>query len=189
MTGAPETDAPETGAPETANRPRLDRVGPEAAALLAALHGECLGEAWSAESVARLLSLPGSFAFVAHEPGGNGGDAVPPAGFILCLASDPAVDIAALGVVPDRRRQGLGAALVEAALVAAGAAGADALLLEVADDNDAARALYARCGFTLVARRPGYYRAPAREAGRRDALVLRRPTGAVSDLAEPPAAG
>ena len=47
--------------------------------------------------------------------------------------------------------------------------GASALLLEVRDDNAAARALYARTGFEHVSRRRGYYQPEGV-----DALVLRR---------------
>lgn len=152
--------------------PRLARVGPEAAALVAALHARCLGEAsgdaWGAESIARLLALPGGFALVATEPGPDAA----PAGFVLCLAADPAVDIAALGVLPEHRRRGIGAALVAAAARSARTAGAEALLLEVAADNAAAIALYRGCGFAPAARRRDYYRRPG---GRCDALVLRRP--------------
>jgi ribosomal-protein-alanine N-acetyltransferase len=48
--------------------------------------------------------------------------------------------------------------------------GARALFLEVADDNTAARRLYAARGFVQVGRRANYYR---RAAGLVDALVLR----------------
>jgi ribosomal-protein-alanine N-acetyltransferase len=44
------------------------------------------------------------------------------------------------------------------------------VILEVAADNPAARALYARAGFREVGRRRNYYRRPARRA---DALILR----------------
>ena len=58
------------------------------------------------------------------------------------------------------------------AVVAATAQGAQSLFLEVADDNPAAQALYAKAGFVSVGRRTGYY---ARPSGRAvDALVLRR---------------
>ncbi|HZC15639.1 MAG TPA: GNAT family N-acetyltransferase, partial [Caulobacteraceae bacterium] len=76
------------------------------------------------------------------------------------------------------RRAGVGRTLVEAAAVIAAAAGARALFLEVASDNDAALALYRSAGFARAGQRPGYYR---RGAGAVDALVLRR------DLNRPPA--
>ncbi|MFA4893699.1 GNAT family N-acetyltransferase, partial [Brevundimonas sp.] len=52
----------------------------------------------------------------------------------------------------------------------AAARGARRLFLEVAEDNEAARALYGRAGFSEAGRRPRYY---ARADGsRRDALLL-----------------
>ncbi|MNE73850.1 ribosomal-protein-alanine N-acetyltransferase [compost metagenome] len=79
-------------------------------------------------------------------------------------------EILTLAVRPSARRSGLGARLVEAAVVRAAALGAERMFLEVAGDNAAARALYARAGFHEAGRRRGYY---ARADGsREDALVL-----------------
>jgi ribosomal-protein-alanine N-acetyltransferase len=52
----------------------------------------------------------------------------------------------------------------------AAARGATRLFLEVADDNAAALALYARAGFSEAGRRPGYYARP--DGVRQDALIL-----------------
>jgi ribosomal-protein-alanine N-acetyltransferase len=49
--------------------------------------------------------------------------------------------------------------------------GAEAVFLEVAEDNAAAIALYANNKFVEVGRRPGYY---SRKDGRVTALVMRR---------------
>ncbi len=48
----------------------------------------------------------------------------------------------------------------------------EALWLEVAEDNDPARALYKGCGFQSVGRRAGYYLRG--DGTRRDAVVMRR---------------
>jgi ribosomal protein S18 acetylase RimI-like enzyme len=56
--------------------------------------------------------------------------------------------LAELYVVPDRRGQGLGRALTEAALDLARATGADRIELGTSDDDHAARALYESLGFT-----------------------------------------
>ena len=68
---------------------------------------------------------------------------------------------------PSAQRRGIATALLEEALAVLGGG---TLFLEVAERNDAARALYAKFGFVAVGRRPGYYRTPS---GRQDALVLR----------------
>ncbi len=143
----------------------ITEAGVEAAALLAALHGEGIGEAgpaWTEAAFATLLALPGRCAFVADEAG-------QPLGFVLLgLAADEA-EVITLAVLPDARRRGIGAALVAAAAREAAARGATRLFLEVAEDNAPARALYARAGFVPVGRRKGYY---ARPAAAVDALVL-----------------
>ena len=65
-----------------------------------------------------------------------------------------------------------GDGLLQAALEAAEREGAKAVYLEVAEDNVAARRLYASHGFEEAGRRRAYY--PRAGAGAVDALVLRR---------------
>ncbi|MBY0338017.1 MAG: GNAT family N-acetyltransferase [Acetobacteraceae bacterium] len=88
-------------------------------------------------------------------------------GFILARVAADEAEILTLAVVPEARRQGVATALVEAACAAALLAGARVMFLEVAEDNGAARALYAALGFAVAGRRRGYY-GPGR-----DALLLR----------------
>jgi ribosomal-protein-alanine N-acetyltransferase len=126
---------------------RVLQVGVEAAAELAALHRHCFNEPWDVEAMAAMLA--GGQAFIAG--------AERPLGFALArLAADEA-ELLSLGVVAEARRQGLGNALLRALIAWAAAAGARALLLEVAVDNVAARTLYRRHGCTEVGRRRGYY--------------------------------
>lgn len=127
-------------------------------AALAALHAEAFDAPWDAASLSALLTSPGVFA-VAEEDG-----------FILIRVVADEAEILTLAVRPAARRGGLGGRLVEAAVVRAAALGAERMFLEVAEDNVAARALYARAGFNEAGRRRGYY---ARADGsREDALVL-----------------
>jgi ribosomal protein S18 acetylase RimI-like enzyme len=56
--------------------------------------------------------------------------------------------LAELYVVPDRRGQGLGRALMEAAIELARREGADRMDLGTSDDDVAARALYESLGFS-----------------------------------------
>jgi ribosomal protein S18 acetylase RimI-like enzyme len=62
--------------------------------------------------------------------------------------------LAELYVAPDRRGQGLGRALLEAAFEVARSRGADHMDLGTSEDDTAARALYERLGFTNRERRP-----------------------------------
>jgi ribosomal-protein-alanine N-acetyltransferase len=79
-------------------------------------------------------------------------------------------EILSLGVLPERRREGVGAALLNSICVEARLRSAESIVLEVAVDNIAALALYAARGFLQVGRRRNYYRRTRNSA---DALVLR----------------
>ena len=154
----------------TGNLRRL--ASPSDAPLLAALHARCFetggGEVWDEPAVKTLLATPGIFAFLILAPADH------PAGLVMARAGGGESEILTVGVLPEHRRQGLGAALIEAAAVHAATLGAQVLFLEVADDNDAARGLYQHCGFKPIGRRTDYYR---RQSERRDAVVLRRDIG------------
>jgi ribosomal-protein-alanine N-acetyltransferase len=143
-------------------------VGPDAAALLAALHEAGIGAAgphWSEAAFATLLALPGRQALIA-------GDAGEPLGMLVLGHAADEAEILTLAVLPAAQRRGVGAALVAAAQRVAARQGATRMFLEVAADNAAARALYAAAGFVPVGLRRGYYE---RAAGAVDALVLALP--------------
>lgn len=132
-----------------------------AADRLARLHAEAFvppDAPWSAAAFADLLCQAGVFAV-------ERGD-----GFILMRVVADEAEILTLAVRPSARRRGLGGELVGEGAVAAAAQGATRLFLEVAEDNAAARALYARAGFAEAGRRRGYY--AGIDGSRRDALVL-----------------
>jgi [ribosomal protein S18]-alanine N-acetyltransferase len=73
-----------------------------------------------------------------------------------------------IGVVPAAQRQGVARALLHALLEHARDRGATECILEVREDNVAARAFYAGEGFTRLRVRRGYY-----DNGRTNALELR----------------
>jgi ribosomal-protein-alanine N-acetyltransferase len=78
------------------------------------------------------------------------------------VAEDP-VELLRIAVAPAERRTGIGGRLLRAAL--ASAAGRK-MLLEVAESNKNASALYAGVGFVQISRRHGYY------PGGEDALIM-----------------
>lgn len=127
---------------------------------LADLHAQAFDHGWSAAEIGSLLETPGTFVVAEDQ------------GFILARALAGEAEIITLAVAPAARRQGMARRLVEAAAVRAMALAAEALFLEVADDNVAALALYRGLGFEVVGRRRGYY---ARGNGEPpvDALVMR----------------
>lgn len=130
----------------------------DVAARLAAVHAEAFDAPWDAAAFGSLLGQAGVHLVEA------------PDGFILMRTVADEAEILTLAVRPGARRRGVGAELVARGAAEAAARGAARLFLEVADDNAAARALYARAGFGEAGRRPLYY---ARADGsRRDALLL-----------------
>ena len=132
---------------------------------MAAVHAGAFDTPWSEADIASLLTSIGGFGLLARD------GAATATGFILARAIAGEAEILTLAIDPAHRRAGIAAALLTAAIGLAGAAGATTMFLEVAEDNAAALALYAKAGFSLAGRRRGYYR---RSGGMRiDAQVLR----------------
>ena len=132
-------------------------------------------DAWSETTFwAELAQRPRREYVVAVAPGGPDGsdpDRERVLGYAgLDLAGDVA-DVMTIAVDPAHRGSGTGSALLEELHTRAVRTGADRMLLEVRADNEPARGLYDRRGYTELSRRRGYYRgvdgAPAV-----DALVL-----------------
>lgn len=137
----------------------LQRATALDAPVLAALHTNSFSDPWSAESFATLLSQPGVAAWITGDP---------PHGLLLARAAADEAEILTVAVIPDARRQGAGAALLDEMLRVLRAGGTRRVFLEVAADNTAAQALYARKGFIVCGRRPRYY------AGGVDAAIMER---------------
>jgi [ribosomal protein S18]-alanine N-acetyltransferase len=135
-------------------------VGLSHAGGLSVMQNACFPEErWSASAIMGILATPGTFALV-----------IPDGGFVIARVIAGEGEILALGVIPTKRRRGHARRLVDAALAEARSRAAGSVFLEVAEDNEAARALYAEAGFVAVGRRPDYYRRPA---GPMSALILK----------------
>lgn len=120
------------------------------------------GEGWSAVQVADELTGYGRRGWVA-------GDDVPLpgiAGYVIMRTVGDVSDLQRIGVAVTEQRAGLASRLLAVAFDGVREEGAERVLLEVAEDNAAARAFYAREGFVEIDRRPKYYRQSV------DALVL-----------------
>ena len=125
----------------------------------AILHAASFDRPWSAQEIAELLAA-GAFGVLSDD------------GFILCREGGGEAEILTIAVSPAVRGRGQGRALVEAAVAAAVAQGAETMFLEVAADNRAALALYRAAGFSQAGLRRGYY--PTEGTQMIDALILRR---------------
>ena len=148
----------------------LQPVGREAVEALAAplsqLHAVCFpDDPWPPRAVAKIIAMIGVFGRIACED-----DGATMTGLVLAQSVGMECEILTLGVVPARRRAGIGSALLASIIEAARCRGARTMFLEVAEDNVVARALYAAYGFVQIGRRANYYR---RLSGLVDALVLR----------------
>ena len=175
--------SPRPKPPESSGFPRAHRfvvrtTSPFDIPMLAALHmdsftGVLAGQVWDETAVAEILAMPGAYGLLAvpeqnlPATGDTG-----PAGFLLGCNVAESGEILSLGSVRAWRRRGVAMTLLRAAIARAEAAKISRLFLEVAEDNIAARELYAGAGFTGIARRPAYYRRPNGPAA--SALVLAR---------------
>lgn len=144
------------------------RLIPSDAAAAAALHAEGFADAWSAASIEGLLASPNVLA-LGYEEGGN------LLAFALFQSSAGDCELLTIATAANRRGQGLAGVLLDAAIPELVAGGDSRLLLDVAEDNAAARRLYARFGFSEDGRRKRYY-----TAGRTvpaDAILMSRSIG------------
>ncbi|MGF1659766.1 MAG: GNAT family N-acetyltransferase [Rubrimonas sp.] len=142
------------------------RLSPDGAdwKALAALHEAAFRDeaapCWSAEAIEAAARAPGGALFA------QGAGA-----FALTRVAAGEGELLTLAVAPENRRRGLARLLLAETCAHARADGAQAMFLEVATSNAAARALYAGAGFAEVGLRRGYYRSAC--GARVDAAVLR----------------
>jgi len=129
-------------------------------AQLATIHAAAFPDSrpWSADEFTALLAQPPVFLTQSQ------------AGFAVGRVIAGEAELITLAVAPKARRRGVGRGLLRAFETLAQAHGAARGLLEVAEDNHAARALYHAAGWRESARRVAYYQRPNGE--RCDALLL-----------------
>jgi [ribosomal protein S18]-alanine N-acetyltransferase len=132
---------------------------------LAELHAASFRRGWSDSEFARLLRDPNVTAHRAAVAGVI-------TGFILSRRAADEAEILSIAVATSHRRRGFARRLLDLHLRWLAGLGVRAVLLEVDEDNAAARRLYAHAGFRAVGRREGYYTRP--ESNPASALVLRR---------------
>lgn len=137
---------------------------------LPALHSEDFVRPWGQEEFASLLGEKTVFGFAVREVGHPGAS---PVGFVLARLAAGEAEILTVAVARSHRRHGLGWKLMDAVLRRLHADRAEALFLEVDENNTPALALYRRLGFHQVGKRPNYYEGSGNQ-GRSNALVMRR---------------
>ncbi len=108
---------------------------------------------WSPVLIAEAVAgiLPTTSVVVGEVPGER-------VGYAVTSTVQDVAELQRIATAPGARRAGVASALLAAVADAAEDAGAERLLLEVREDNVAARAFYAARGFAEIARRLRYYR-------------------------------
>lgn len=102
--------------------------------------------------IRRILSMPGTFGIVARQT-----RQWSISGFALGRVTAEQCEILSLAVASGHRGARVGGLLLDGAIYQAAEGGAEKLFLEVAEDNNIARALYDSRDFVPVGRRPNYY--------------------------------
>lgn len=125
---------------------------PDKAEAIASLHALCFRTAWASPDIDALLSAETALAFIATADGAR-----QVVGFIIGRLLVDEAEIVTLGVHPECRNGGIGKRLLVGFETAAARAGALRVVLEVAEDNADARALYEAAGYAIAGRRPSYY--------------------------------
>lgn len=140
----------------------IERLSECRLAEAAALERQCFSAPWEEASLRAELENPLSLWLVAVE----GGRLLGYIGSQTVLGES---DMMNLAVQPFCRRRGIARALVLALIDALQTRGSHCLTLEVRISNEAAKQLYASCGFAEIGCRPRYYQRPTE-----DALILRK---------------
>ncbi|MDN6180860.1 MAG: GNAT family N-acetyltransferase [Halomonas subglaciescola] len=154
---------------------RVETLAPSHVGLLEALEGRSIGGiAQSGATPAELKEALGAADAWVLGALADAADAPLLVGFILLSRKPFDAEIQAVGVLPERRGQGVGDALVRAARRMAERFNSERLLLEVRASNAAAIALYERHGFSVDGRRKDYYppSSSSASARREDALLM-----------------
>src|SRR3954469_13434904 len=141
--------------------PTLSAASPRDAASLAALHAASFSRGWGETEFEQLLTDRSVMADRAASGRRN-------VGFIVSRRAVDEAEILSVAVARVWQGRGLARRLLDLHLRRLAGLRLRAVFLEVDEDNQPARRLYARAGFHEVGRRPGYY------SGGKSALVLRR---------------
>lgn len=138
---------------------------------MAAIHAACFPDRpWSAQEIIEMLCAPGTCAYAASDA----------AGFAIVRAVLDEAELLTIAIAPEARGRGKGHALLCGLMHALAAEDIRRLHLDVADDNHAAQALYAKTGFADMGRRRAYYPRGAGPAA--DARLLTCDLGDLSAL-------
>ncbi len=147
----------------TVNNIKIEIALPCDAIKMAKIEQNCFSTPWSREMIERDITGAQSRFWCAKEE-----DVVGHIG--ITFAADTA-DITTVAVLPDFRRRGIAAMLLDTALDFCKSNGIRELFLEVRQSNTAAISLYEKNGFEKISVRKNYYKQPCE-----DAVIYRKET-------------
>lgn len=96
---------------------------------------------------------------------------------LYCPSRGADADIQTISVSAQYQGNGIGQGLLDLLINAAIERGAPAIFLEVRAENEQARALYAKNGFTQISVRKGYYQNAQPRSKRSDAIIMQKTLG------------
>lgn len=114
-------------------------------------------EAWTRQQVEDSLLVPNCYLLLANSGGEPVVEDEPAAGFVLGRHAPGEDELLLIGVRPDARGRGVGAALIAMFETEAASRGADRVFLEMRAGNPA-ESVYERAGFVRIGLRKAYYR-------------------------------
>jgi ribosomal-protein-alanine acetyltransferase len=129
----------------------------EDTAAVAELEHQIFTDAWSEKAVQETLENPQTVCLVAEKMGHI-------AGYLLVYTADDEADIARLATIEEMRRFGVGTDLIHALDLICWENQIQIILLDVRESNEAAKAFYAKLGFTQDGVREKYYQNPVENA-------------------------
>ncbi|HEV7253223.1 MAG TPA: ribosomal protein S18-alanine N-acetyltransferase [Mesorhizobium sp.] len=145
----------------------VEPLGPDDAETMSHVHAEGFARAWGPHEFAELMEQRTVFGYAARKEGDR-----ELLGFVLARLAAGEGEILTIAVKGACRGRGLGWLLMDAVLRALHRERAEALFLEVDENNGPAVRLYRRLGFHVVGQRPRYYR--ENQGQPTNALVMRR---------------
>ena len=160
-------DATPTAQPIWLDCQTLDNLKPRSQAYIesiADLEQRLFDDAWTVLSIENWLSFDGHIAIVVRSPDGT------ITGYALMSQVFDSADVLRIGVAPDCQRQGIAQRLLQAIIARLKRQAVERVLLEVREDNAAARALYDKLGFKQIHVRKNYYKNA--DGSRCHALIL-----------------
>ena len=134
---------------------RIRRAEPGDVPAVAALERLCFSDAWSETSVKGTLESPLGYLLIAEE---EGAEAAGAAGCLIAQILEDEGELLRIAAAPDKRRKGIGDALLRRMLEDHPAVGI--WRLDVRTKNGAAIALYEKYGFRIAAENADVYRDP-----------------------------